>query len=43
MCVCMCVMYNLVALHFTDTVNSASKSQIDENSSLHDLVVTRKV
>lgn len=34
---------NLVGVYFTDTVNSANKSQMDYNNSSHDLVVTKKV
>ena len=34
---------NLVGVYFTDTVNSASKSQINYNNSSRDLVVTKKV
>lgn len=33
---------NLVAVHFTDMVNSAGMSQIDYNKSLYDLVVTKR-
>lgn len=39
--VCVCVMCNLVAAHFTDMVNMAGKSEIDYNNSLRDLVVTK--
>lgn len=46
--VCVCVLRggglcNLVGVYFTDTVNSANKSQMNYNNSSHDLVVTKKV
>ena len=47
-CVCVCVwrgewLCNLVGVYFTDTVNSANKSQMNYNNSSRDLVVTKKV
>lgn len=39
---CVCEMYNLVAVYFTDMVNTPGKSRIDYNNSLHDTVVTKK-